>query len=89
MTTATIRLNRLRRRTGDGYAEAVEGVGEIEGGGVTERHFMSKRGRVKNVGIWPRQRAARELGLSGRIRRDWIEMSWSGTLSLSLSHIHT
>lgn len=38
----------------------------------------------------PTGRAARELGLSGRIIRDWIEMSWSGTLSpsplLFLSH---
>ena len=72
------------RGYGDGSAEGNEGwVGD---GDRTERHFMS-RGRLKNVGIWPRHWAARELGLSGGIRGDWIEMSWSSTLQLS--HTHT
>lgn len=37
------------------------------------------RGGLKNVGIWPLHRGARELGPSGGIRGDRIEMSWSGT----------
>lgn len=60
---------------------------EMGGGGPTERHFMS-RGGLKNVGNWPQHRAARELGLSGGIRGDRIEMS-TLTQTHSLSHTQT
>lgn len=71
------------RGYGDGVQKGTRGRQE-----GTERHFMS-RGGLKNVGIWPRQRAAHELGLSGGIRGDRIEMSWSGTLPLSHTHRNT
>lgn len=90
MTLCWWRLAKRVKRLWRWRAAGSEGWGCFrEGGGAGDGGQKGTLCPGNDWRMWPRRRAARERGLSGGIRGDRIEMSWSGTLSQTDSHTHT